>query len=279
LKDFYNELRVKTDKKDGDRLFDMVNVLYDDAIEFGGGVVILRDQNSFDEFIESIKRFNELSDTPISLEFDLRKKENIDWIKSYQESISPIEAGRFYIHPEWYQPKDGKVNIIINPALAFGSGHHPTTHSSLLMIEKFVKSGDEVLDVGCGSGILSIASAKMGADVELCDTDSIAVESAIENFKLNCESFGAIWRGSINKTTKKYDKILANIVADVLKALSSQLKGGLKDGGVLILSGVLDKKESVVKSAFDDLKMVQRVKSGEWITLVYKKGTGNGEER
>ncbi len=146
------------------------------------------------------------------------------------------------------------------------------------MIEKFVKVGDEVIDVGCGSGILSLASVKKGATVDMCDVDSVAVDSAKENFKLNNEKFRDIWVGSINQTKKKYDVILANLTADILKALSREIKSRVKDGGVLILSGVLDKKEFIVTSAFSDANLTQlkRVKKDDWITLVYKRGS-NGK--
>jgi ribosomal protein L11 methyltransferase len=112
----------------------------------------------------------------------------------------------------------------------------------------------------------------------MCDVDSVAVDSAKENFKLNNEKFRDIWVGSINQTKKKYDVILANLTADILKALSREIKSRVKDGGVLILSGVLDKKEFIVTSAFSDANLTQlkRVKKDDWITLVYKRGS-NGK--
>ncbi len=271
MESFYYELIIKSKKGSGDLLLGVVSSATDEALEFDDTTVIIRTENEPNEILEAIKSENSSLQNPLELEFEVKKRRNIDWIKAYQDSIKPIEAGEFYIHPEWYEPKEGKINILINPALAFGSGHHATTYSCLLMVEKFVKSGDEVLDVGCGSGILSLASAKKGAVVDLCDTDPIAVDSSRENFKLNGENFRDIWVGSVNKSNKKYNIVLANIIADVLKAISKQLKDRVEDSGILILSGILDKKESIVASAFRDLKNIERIQKDEWITLVYKK--------
>ena len=91
------------------------------------------------------------------------KLQNNDWVKSYQESIKPLAIDQFYIHPTWDAPHNNLINIAIDPALAFGTGHHPTTASSLRAVSKYVEEGDDVLDVGCGSGILGIAAMKLGA--------------------------------------------------------------------------------------------------------------------
>ena len=265
MKDTYTELKVNVDEAFVDLIADYISNITGEAVEYGKGCVILRTSND-----TSILE-NQLKNLDIKLDITKEEKENIDWIKEYQDSITPIEAGEFYIHPSWHEPKDGKKNILINPALAFGSGHHATTYSCLMAISQFVKSGDEVIDVGCGSGILSIASSYKGAVVDLCDTDELAVKSAIENFQLNNKEFRQIWIGSINKTNKKYDIVVANIIADVLKVLSNELKNHLKDEGILIVSGILDKKENIVTNSFKYLNLIKRVKKDEWVTLIYKK--------
>jgi ribosomal protein L11 methyltransferase len=94
---------------------------------------------------------------------------------------------------------------------------------------------------------------------------------AQENFLLNKQNYNDIWVGSVNKTNKKYDIVVANIIADVLKAISNELKSKLKNDSILILSGILDKKEGIVTTAFNDLKLIERIQKDEWITLVYKK--------
>ena len=268
----YYELVVITEPKFVELLGDFIASISDDAIEFGSDKIILRTESSVDGVIEALKEMNNSLSNPLPIDISVEEKENIDWIQKYKDSIEPIDTGKFYIHPQWYPPMEDKINILINPALAFGSGHHATTYSCLKAISNYVKEGDEVLDVGCGSGILALASRKLGAEVDLCDTDEIAVDSAKENFELNGEVYNDIWVGSVNKSSKEYDVVVANIIADVLKAISKQLKDRVKSGGFLILSGILDKKENIVTDSFSDMKLIDKIKKDEWITLIYQKG-------
>jgi len=266
MEDKYIELTIKTKPEFTELLADFIMSATNEAVEFGKDSVILRTTNDTKKLEESLQ---ELSKT-LPLHISKEEKENIDWIQKYQDSVAPIEAKEFYIHPQWHAPKEEKTNIIINPALAFGSGHHATTYSCLEAISKYVKEGQSVLDVGCGSGILALASAYKGAKVDLCDTDPLAVDSAKENFLLNNQKFNQIWLGSANKTEEKYDIVIANIIADVLKAIEGELKNRLKKDSLLILSGILDKKENIVTEAFADLNLIEKIKKDEWVTLIYQ---------
>jgi ribosomal protein L11 methyltransferase len=205
------------------------------------------------------------------MEYTLEEKESIDWIKTYQDSIQPIEAGKFYIFPSWYEEKKDFINIKIDPALAFGSGHHATTFSCLEAISSYVNENDSVIDVGCGSGILGLACKKLGATVALCDTDPLSVKSCKENFELNEENYDKLWEGSIDKAEDTYDIVIANIIADVLRFTAKDLKSACKQEGLLILSGILDKKENIVAESFKELTLIHRTLKDEWVTLVYKK--------
>jgi len=266
MSDSYTELIITTEPKFIELLGDFIATISDEAVEFGEDRLIIRTENDTSAIEEALK------DLGIELEINKQTKANVDWIQKYKDSVTPIDTGKFYIYPEWYEPIDGRVNILINPALAFGSGHHATTYSCLKMIEEFVNEGDSLLDVGCGSGILALAAKKIGASsVELCDTDPLAVDSAKENFELNSQKYDDIWVGSANRSDKEYSVVIANIIADVLKAISKQLKSRVQDGGILILSGILDKKESIVTDSFSDMRLLKRVQKDEWITLVYKK--------
>ena len=265
----YYELTVKTEPKFVDILGDFIVSITNEAIEFGDDRVILRTESSVDGVIEALKEINSSLSTPLPLDISVEEKENIDWIQKYKDSIKPIDTGKFYIRPEWYPEIEDRINILINPALAFGSGHHATTYSCLEAIGEYVRGGEDVLDVGCGSGILALGAKKLGAKVELCDTDPLAVQSAKENFLLNNETYEAIWEGSAHKSNNKYDIVIANIIADVLKAISIQLKVRMKKDSILILSGILDRKEDIVTSSFSDLKLLKRKQKDEWITLIY----------
>ena len=267
MNDRYTELTFVTETPFVDLLADFVASAGGEAVEYGSDRVILRTEEKTESIIEAVEALAEEAKIPLTIQTE--QKENVDWIQAYQDSVRPIEAGPFYIHPEWYAPKEGAINILINPALAFGSGHHATTYSCLEAIGNYVKTGQEVLDVGCGSGILALAARKLGATVDLCDTDPLAVQSAKENFTLNGETYREIWEGSANKTETRYDVVIANIIADVLKAIAPQLKRRMEKNSLLILSGILDRKEAIVTPAFSDLTLLERKQNDEWITLIY----------
>ena len=141
----------------------------------------------------------------------------------------------------------------------------------LLLLQKYIKESTTLLDVGCGSGILSIAARKCGAIVDLCDTDEQATDSATQNFELNHESFHRIWTGSVQKREQEYDMVVANIIADVLIMLSSDLQKAVKEGGLLILSGILDKYVDKVEHKFSSMKLVEKYQKEEWFTLVLQR--------
>ena len=271
MQDKYYELTIKIDDAFVDVIADYILNIYDEGVELGNGQIIIRSESDLTFVKDALVSLSESLESPVEMEYTLEEKENVDWIKTYQDSIQPIEAGKFYIFPSWYEAKDNFINIKIDPALAFGSGHHATTCSCLEAISDYVKAEDKVIDVGCGSGILGLACKKLGATVELCDTDPLSVESCKENFELNEESYDKLWEGSIDRSEGKDDVVIANIIADVLRFISKDLKSAVKEGGTLILSGILDKKEELVKESFKDLKLEKRTLKDEWVTLVYKK--------
>jgi len=270
----YHELTV-TPSAHLDLFLDFIQNLYDDAIEIGDSSLVLRSEAPLDEIVWGVEAFAEaLSESlgeTVWVETTCEEKENVDWIAKYREAIRPVEVGDFYVYPSWEAPKEGKRNIMIDPALAFGSGHHETTASCLEAIGMYVKEGDRVLDVGCGSGILGIASAMQGAKVDACDTDPLAVENARKNFELNNQSLANIWEGSAPGTTETYDVVLANIVADVLRMIAKDLKARTKEGGLLILSGILDTKEAQIEEAFSDMELLDTIARNEWRTKIYRK--------
>jgi len=272
LKKFYCEL-VITPSSFKDEIESFLMDRFFNGIEEKNNSLILRSEDNFDELIEELKNYvkalEEIFNTKIDLDIKLAKKENKDWIEAYQNSIKPVEIDEFYIHPSWYPPKENKINIVIDPALAFGSGHHETTKSCIKAIKEYVKNGDTFLDVGCGSGILGIVASKLGAIVDACDTDPLAIKSTKENFKLNNAKYNEVWQGSVNNTNKEYDVVVANIIADVLVFIANDLKKKVKD--ILILSGIIDKYKNKVLDKYKDFKVEKEIKENEWITLVLRK--------
>lgn len=127
------------------------------------------------------------------------------------------------------------------------------------------------MDVGCGSGILAMAALRKGAIVDACDTDPLSVENAIVNAEQNVVSYRRLWEGPVQETNEVYDVIVANIVADVLVFIASDLKKRLRNGGVLILSGIMDKYEDKVLRAYKTYELSERIVENEWVTLVLTK--------
>ncbi len=273
MQEYYYQLVVKVSSHlslFSDFLSDTVPVGFEER-EDG---FIIRSEDSLETIEWGLEQFNEALqkalDETIELECIQTKEKNSDWVQEYQNSIEPLAIDKFYIHPTWDEPSKELINITIDPALAFGTGHHPTTASSLKAISEYVNSGDRVLDVGCGSGILSIAAMKLGANVDACDTDIVSVNNSIVNAELNDVKFNNIWEGSCSMTESKYEIVVANIVADVLTFIAKELKSALKPDGILVLSGILDKYEKKVLNFYKDCEIIQRIPQDEWITLILK---------
>jgi ribosomal protein L11 methyltransferase len=237
---------------------------------------IIRSEDELDTIVWGLEQFTEALQKALGQNIDIEckqtKLQSSDWVKMYQNSIEPLVIDKFYIHPTWDEPSKELINIIIDPALAFGTGHHPTTASSLRAIAKYVKKGDKVLDVGCGSGILGVGALKLGAVVDACDTDIACIENSTLNAELNGVKFESLWEGSCSLAKNRYDVVVANIVADVLIFIANDLKSVLKEGGILVLSGILDKYESKVLKFYQDFEIEEKIAQDEWVTLILKQG-------
>jgi len=275
LDKYYYELTIKPNLY-YELFLDLAASLTNDALEELDETIIIRSEDTLNDvesgILEFAKELTNAFGTEILCETNLEKKKNQDWIRLYQESVQPIEVGSFYIHPSWNEPMTNKNNIVIDPTLAFGSGHHETTNTCLSAIEKYVTSETTVADIGTGSGILGIAASKLGAIVDICDTDIVAVEDAIKNFETNNVNANKYWEGSANTTKEKYDVVIANIVADVLTMIASDLKKITKDSGTIILSGIMEQHKQKVLKKFQDCELLEEIQQNEWVTLIVKKG-------
>ena len=185
--------------------------------------------------------------------------EDADWENNWKQFYKPMEIGeRLIVIPDWEEAEThGRVALRLNPGLTFGTGSHATTRLCLKALEKRVHSGMKVLDLGCGSGILSIAALLLGADSAFaCDIDEKAVPVAYENAALNGvgKDKYTVRAGDVTSDNKLrremgdgYDIVLANIVSDVIIALAPAVRPLMKEGGVFITSGIIDDRAEEVK--------------------------------
>ena len=204
--------------------------------------------------------------TALRAQFDLSTKtvRDSDWENNWKKFYKPLEIGeRFLVVPEWEEASaGGRVNLRLDPGLMFGTGSHATTRMCLAALEKYAGAGKKVLDLGCGSGILSIAALLLGAaEAFACDIDDKCVGVAYENAALNGigKAHYTVRAGDVTTDSRlqkefggDHDVIVANIVADVIIALSTQVRRFLKPGGVFLCSGIIDDRAAEVKGKLID---------------------------
>lgn len=204
--------------------------------------------------------------------------EDDDWATGWKRHFRPHKvAPGVYVVPSWerrFTPPRGARAILLDPGMAFGTGLHPTTKMALSLALPRVRAGSVVIDVGCGSGILSIAAAQQGARVYACDVDPIAVKATKDNFKTNAVRPAAIVRAAgVPKRFGRASLITANITADVLEPLAPSFRTSLEYNGVLITSGVTRRGRSSLLAAFErtGFERVEERKSGEWFAFAHER--------
>ncbi|ADL07673.1 50S ribosomal protein L11 methyltransferase [Thermosediminibacter oceani] len=202
-----------------------------------------------------------------------------DWANAWKAYYKTIHIGkRLVIRPSWihYEPEKGEVVVELDPGMAFGTGTHETTAMCLELLEKYIEGGETVIDVGCGSGILSIAAAKLGAGKVLAiDKDEVAVKVARENIKRNdtTQAVEVIKGEGLDCVDAKADIIVANIIADVIIDLAGVAASKLKQEGLFISSGIIKSRKESVCQALDraGLVVIEEAEKGDWVALVSRK--------
>lgn len=205
-----------------------------------------------------------------------------DWASSWKRFFFPHRVGkRLVIVPSWRrrarQPED--LVIRLDPGMAFGTGLHPTTRMCMMFLEELVKPGDHLFDFGCGSAILSIAAARLGAErIEACDVDAIAVEVAQENARRNKVARKIrIRKGTVEAGQRvpgaPFDVVAANISAFVLKNAAEGLAGAVKPGAPAILSGILQTGADDVRATYEAAgwQHVETRSEGDWVAMVVRR--------
>ena len=213
----------------------------------------------------------------------MENMEDADWENNWKQFYKPMEIGdRLIVIPEWEStgvPED-RVALRLNPGLTFGTGSHATTRLCLTALEKHITGGQTVLDLGCGSGILSIAALVLGArEAFACDIDEKCVDVAYENAALNGvgkDRYTVRWGDVLTDTTLQaefgggYDMVVANIVADVIMGLSDKVRPFLKEGGLFLCSGIIDDRaeEVLAKLRADGWMVLEQNDSEGWYSFL-----------
>jgi ribosomal protein L11 methyltransferase len=214
------------------------------------------------------------------LAFQWKILENQNWNSIWEAGFQPVSIGEFcYIRPDFHPPKEGiRFDLVINPKMAFGTGHHETTLMMMSFMEKIDFSGKKVLDYGCGTGILGILAAKLQSnEVWAIDHDPHSVENAEENAAVNRVEHIHILEGDLDVVAnKQFDLILANINKNVLLRSMRKLAELVTDNGLLLLSGILNSDLPIILEAAqtDGFEKVEHQLMGEWTALkLLKKAT------
>ena len=229
------------------------------------------------EKLEEIKVYG-LQTGPLSVQ--VKEVGEEDWANAWKQYYFPVRVTRFLtVVPSWVdyeKEQDDELLIELDPGLAFGTGTHPTTQLSLTALEQTIRGNESVLDVGTGSGVLSIASKLLGASkVTAFDIDEMATRVAKENIALN-PTIGEIEVFENNLlvgVNQKSDLIVANILAEILLQMPEDAYRNLNDDGSLILSGIIESKANEVKEAYQKagFTLVERMTMREWNCFIMKK--------
>ncbi len=209
-----------------------------------------------------------------------RSVQQTEWEEQYRQSVRPVRiSSEVIIRPPWdISPEKVRYDIIIEPKMAFGTGRHETTSSCLKIILEHLTPGMRFLDIGCGSGILSILADKIGvAYIKAVDTDMLAVDNCLENFAVNeVAAEHSVIHGSIEKTEgdEPYEFVCANIIKSTILEMLPRLKAITAEGGILVLSGLLadDAEEVAAGLKALGLENYTTVQENEWLTHIVHKG-------
>lgn len=243
-----------------------------------------RIMREIEEGLEELSQFVDVGARTITSS----ETEDKDWINNWKQYFKPFTVDHILIKPTWEEiPEEHKDKLLIqiDPGTAFGTGKHETTQLCIRQLEKYVKPGVRILDLGTGSGILGITALKLGAgSVFGTDLDENAITAVHENLEANGipeEKFGVVQGNIIDEKEVQdaagyecYDIAVANILADVIIMIQKEVPVHLKQGGIFITSGIIDMKEQAVRDALsqnDAFEILETTRQGEWVSITARK--------
>lgn len=255
------------------------------VLEHKGKVAVVKAYFAEEDNIQDVlayvnERLEELKEMGLDLgeaKVEHEKMHEEDWANTWKQYYKPSKVGeKIVVKPIWeeYEAKENELVVDLDPGMAFGTGTHETTRMCIQALERYVKEESTVFDVGCGSGILAIAAAKLGAKLAVgVDLDPVAVESSIENVGYNNLSNIEILHGNLVEVIDgKADIVVANILAEIICILTDDVKRVLKDGGIFITSGIIHDRVEMVceKLEATGFEVIEKNRDGEWNCIVAK---------
>jgi ribosomal protein L11 methyltransferase len=254
-------------------------------LEHKGNAAVVKAYFSQDDKVEEIvdyvkEKIHEIKELGFDIGegiVEVKKMHEEDWANNWKQYYKPVKiTDKIVIKPIWeeYVKSDEELIIELDPGMAFGTGTHETTRMCIKALDKYVKPNTTVFDVGCGSGILSIAAAKLGAKhVVGVDLDPVAVDSSNQNISYNDLNNIEVLEGNLlDVVNGKADIVVANIIAEIICILTADVKKALNDGGIFITSGIIHARVEMVKEKFTEcgFEIIEINKDGEWNCIVAK---------
>lgn len=255
------------------------------VLEHKGTVAVVKAYFAEEDDIENIlnyvnEKIKELKSIGLDLgeaKVESEKMYEEDWANNWKKYYKPTKVGeRIVVRPIWeeYKEENDELVLVLDPGMAFGTGTHETTRMCIQSLENYVKEDSVVFDVGCGSGILAIAAAKLGAKKAVgVDLDPVAVESAKENVGYNnLDNIEVLYGNLVEVIDGKADIVVANIIAEVICILTEDVKRVLKDDGYFITSGIIHDRVDMVTKKLEEtgFEVIEINKDGEWNCIVAK---------
>ncbi|EFL54900.1 50S ribosomal protein L11 methyltransferase [Finegoldia magna] len=230
------------------------------------------DKVNYDEIEAQIKEFSINNNIDIQISKN-KEIEDMDWANEWKKYYEPFYIGNILIKPSWIDIDESDHKVVeINPGMAFGTGLHETTNLCIEQLQELNLIDKIVLDIGCGSGILSVVSSKLGAkEVFATDIDPLAIKATLENANLNkISNINAVKGSLLDNVDKKYDVVVANILLNVLDILIPDLPKALKKDGVFICSGLINSQRDNIVNTLEknNLEIVEVSEKGEWISII-----------
>ncbi|MGL5149608.1 MAG: 50S ribosomal protein L11 methyltransferase [Clostridium sp.] len=254
-------------------------------LEHKGEAAVVKAYFSEEDNMENVlsyveEKINELKEMGLDLgEAKVEHEEMFeeDWANNWKKYYKPTKVGeKIVVKPIWeeYKEENGELVVNLDPGMAFGTGTHETTRMCIQALERYVEKDSTVFDVGCGSGILAIAAAKLGAKKAVgVDLDPVAVESSLENVKYNdLNNIEVLYGNLVEVIEGKADIVVANIIAEIICILCGDVQKVLKQGGYFITSGIIHDRVEMVTDKLNEtgFEVLEVNKDGEWNCIVAK---------